>query len=757
MIGKLALNQFKAISKTISPTEKAALFNGTKGFESTIFAGAPDWDGLFDTPAPKLSTEEQAFLDNEVEELCGMLDSWQIRGELHDLPENVWDFIKKKKFFGMIIPKEYGGLGFSAQAHSAIVTKIATRSGTAAATVMVPNSLGPAELLMHYGTQEQRDKYLTKLAVGEEVPCFSLTSPQAGSDAANQKDEGVVFKGDDGKLYMRMNWEKRYITMAPIATLMGMAFQLRDPDGLINDDGQSKDYGMTLALIPSDTPGITKGMRHRPMGMPFQNGPHWGKDVIVPLDTIIGGKANAGKGWGMLMECLAVGRSISLPASSVGSARYLTRVTGAYSYIRQQFGLPIAKMEGIEESLARIGGLTYMMNAARILPLQELDLGAEQGKDVKPVVASAILKYHMTEAARQIAIDAMDIHAGKAVVDGPNNPVAESYQGIPVGITVEGANILTRNMIIFGQAAFLAHPYVSEEMKTVDLATTDKKAAEKKAGELLIKHTFNIASCAVKSFFFGMTNGHFSAKPHSGPDGRFYQQINRLSAAFGLSGNISMATLQAALKRKERTSALLADGMSNLYLAAQVLRKWNLDGRPKEDIPLMQWATQHCLHKAEVALDEMITNHPSVLAKTFLRPTVFPFGKFQNKPSHKLDAKVATIITTPGEARDRLTAGMYMPTNEKDYVARLEDAFVSAHKSYDLEKKLSKLVKEGTLSQSEDHAAMIEEALQKSVISKEEHKILTTAHVNRDDIVGVDCFPQEWHGKPVNTRGPKHP
>lgn len=754
MLGKLALQQFSMVAKTISPAEKAALTHGTKGFESSIFAGAPDWQGLFDTPPPSLTAEEQSFLDNEVERLCQMVDPWKIREELHDLPPEVWSFLKEHKFFGMIIPKEYGGLEFSAQAHSAVIAKIASRCGTAAVTAMVPNSLGPAELLMRYGTQDQRDYYLPRLASGEEIPCFSLTSPQAGSDAANQKDEGVVFKGEDGELYLRMNWEKRYITLAPIATLMGIAFQLKDPEGLIKGDGVAKDYGITLALVPGDTPGITKGMRHHPIGMPFQNGPHWGKDVVAPLSSVIGGQDNAGKGWGMLMECLAVGRSISLPASSLGMAHSLVRATGAYAYVRQQFGLPIAKQEGVEEALARMGGLTYMMNAAHILPLQELDLSHAKGEDAQPVIASAILKYHMTEAARRIALDAMDIHAGKGVVDGPNNPAIEAYLGIPVAITVEGANILTRNMIIFGQAAFLAHPYVSEEMKAVDLAATDRKGAEAAAGSLLLKHMFNTAACAVKSFWHGLTNSHFASAPHSGPDQRFYQHIDRLSAAFGISGNLSMMTLQAALKRKERTSALLADGLSNLYLASQVLRKWNLDGRPEADKPLMEWACQTCLYKAEQALGEMVDNHPSWFARAVLGPTVLPRGYLIDKPSHKLDAQVAEILTTPGEARDRLTAGMYMPTGENEYLTRLEDAFVSAHAAYDLEKSLRRHVKDGHLSQAEDHAAMIKEALDKGLITAEQEQILSGAHVNRFDIVGVDCFPQEWNGAPLNPNGP---
>lgn len=744
MLGKIALKQFQALNKGISDTQRAALESGTVGYEGSLFAGKPDWKTLFALPAPKLSEEEQNFLDNEVEELCRMTDDWKIRDELHDMPAEIWDYLKKKGFFGMVISKEYGGLGFSAQGHSAVISKISTRSGTVAANTMVPNSLGPAELLMRYGTDAQKNHYLPRLADGREVPCFSLTSPQAGSDATNQKDDGVVFRDEkDGKLYIRLNWDKRYITLAPIATLFGIAFNLKDPDHLLGD---KEDAGITLALIPASTPGIDRGLRHRPVGTPFQCGPHWGTDVVVPVDAIIGGPEQAGKGWNMLIDCLSVGRSVSLPASSAGTMRLAARTTGAYSFVRNQFGLPLSKMEGVQEALARIGGLTYMVDAARILPLQDLDLAHEAGHEARPAVASAILKYHTTESARKAAVDAMDIFAGKGVCEGPNNPVGVLYQGVPVGVTVEGANILTRSMMVFGQGAFLAHPYT---LKELDAA---KNNDAKSAGKWLRKHLTNVFANAVRGFTMGLTNGRLSRTPQKGVDKKFYQHINRLSAAYAFAANMTMFTLQGSLARRERVSALLGDVYSNLYLASQVLRRFNYEGRNKEDAPLMQWACTHCLYQAEQALHEVVKNHPSKLARAFIKPIVFPRGRLMDKPSHKLDSAVADIMATPGAARDRLTAGMFLPQNATDFVARLESAFELAYKAFPHEQALLKAVKKGALSQGEDHEKMIAEALSKNIIDQDTATLLHEANKARASVIAVDSFPANWEGQATHER-----
>lgn len=748
MFGKFALKQFKALNDNISDTQRAALETGTVGYEASIFAGKPDWKGLLAVPAPILTDEEQAFLDNEVEDLCTQIDDWKIRNELQDMPEDIWDFLKAKKFFGIIIPKEYGGLGFSAQAHSAIITKIGTRSGTVAANTMVPNSLGPAELLLKYGTPEQRNQYLPRLADGREVPCFSLTSPQAGSDATNQKDEGVVFKNTaDGKLYIKLNWDKRYITLAPVATLLGVAFNLKDPDHLLGD---KEDAGITLALIPANTPGVQKGERHHPLGAPFQCGPHQGKDVVIPVEAIIGGPKLAGQGWSMLINCLSVGRSVSLPASSAATTRLAARVTGAYSFVRNQFGMPLAKMEGVQEVLARIGGLSYMLDAARTLPLQDMDLAHQAGKEARPAVASAILKYHTTETARKVAIDAMDIFAGKGVCDGPDNPVGMMYQGVPVGITVEGANILTRSMMIFGQGAFLAHPYTLKELQAA------KDNNPKAAGKLMMQHLAHVFNSAARSLVMGITNGFGSHTPHNGPDKKFYRHINRLSSAYAYAANLTMLTLQSSMAKRERTSALLGDVFSNLYLASQTLRRFNYDGRNKEDAPLMEWACKNCLYQAEQALYELVDNHPSKLARAFLKPILFPLGRRMKKPSHELDKKVAEIISTPGPSRDRLTSGMFISKDPADFIARLEKAFELAHKSYPHEQALLKEAHKGTLSQSSDHQKMVQEALQKSLIDKDTAALLIQAQEARNSVIAVDSFPAEKK-QPVQARPPIQP
>ncbi len=737
MLGKIALKQFQRMNSAISDTQRAALESGTVGWEASLFTGRPDWQTLFDTPTPSLTTEEQSFLDNEVEELCRLIDDWKIRDELKDLQPEVWDYLKTRRFFGMIIPRKFGGLEFSAYAHSQVVSKISSRSGTVAATTMVPNSLGPAELLLRYGTPDQQNYYLPRLADGREIPCFALTSPQAGSDATNQKDEGVLFKGEDGQLYIRMNWDKRYTTLAPVATIFGIAFVLKDPENLL---GKGTNAGITLALVPRDTKGLQAGNRHRPMGTPFQNGPHWGRDVIVPASYIIGGTAYAGQGWNMLVDCLSVGRSISLPASATGAAKYATRVTGAYAFIRQQFNLPVAKMEGVQEALGRMGGLTYLIDSARIMPLQDLDLAHHAGKEARPAVASAILKYHATDLSRRVFIDAMDIHGGKAVCEGPNNPVGVLYQGVPVGITVEGANIMTRSLMIFGQGAFLAHPYVLQEMK----AAKENNSGE--AGKLAMRHVGSVVVNKCRAFLYGITNGWLSAVPRSGPDAPYYRHINRLSAAFAYTANVTMILLQSRLMKLERTSALLGDALSYLYIAGQVLRRFDYDGRRQEDIPLMQWAAAFSVHKAEEALHEVISNHPSTLAKIVLMPVVFPLGRWNRMPSHRLDAQVSDLVSTPGPARDHVTQDIFMPRDMHDYAARLEHAFILCHQAWPHEQILYRAVKKGQLSQSENYEAMVQEALEKNVIDLTVAALLKQTMEARADIIHVDYFPFEWHG-----------
>lgn len=800
---KAALGLLQGIRNGVSDTEWAALASGTVGFEGSIFGGNPDWDALMETPKPSLTEEEQAFMDNEVEEFCAMINDWEIRDKIHDLPEEGYQFLKDHGFFGLIIPKEYGGKGFSAQAHSAIVGKIGSRSNTAAVVAMVPNSLGPAELLMNYGTEDQKDYYLPKLASGEFIPCFALTSEIAGSDATSLADTGEVYKDDDGGLKLRMNWAKRYITLAPVASLFGVAYRMKIPKDIIaevrdNPEASTKDdlvkllgddftglegeelsaklaeylenadpnddlvdRGITLSLVPADTPGIKRDVRHRPGGAAFPNGPNWGKDVEVPLDSIIGGPEAAGFGWNMLVDCLSIGRSISLPATAAGGLKYLSRVTGAYAAVRNQFGyadkngqigMPLAKMEGVQEPLTRIAGFTYIVDSARHLPLQELDIAHDTGTKARPSVPSAILKYNATQMSWLGASDAMAVHAGKGVVEGPNNPVAHIYQGSPIGQTVEGANSLTRTMITFGQGAFLVHPHTMDEMHAAEAG--DAKAA----GKHLRKHLMHVFNETARSFFGAFGLGHGNT-PSNGPDTKYYKQINRLSSNFAAIGNVTMLALQKAVKGKQRISGRLADTLSNMYMASQVLRRWENDGRPEEDRALMEWSCQHLLHEAEQSLIGVLDNFPSKLTGAFVKALVFPRGPRLKPPSDALSNKVAQIITTPGPARDRLTDGIFIPQGEKEYVARLERAFDLAHEAAPFENALARGLKKGTITPSDSKADLVQQAIENEYLPEDtdvEHaaKLLEDTQAARQDIIAVDCFNKDWVGDPVNPTGP---
>ncbi|HUP31377.1 MAG TPA: acyl-CoA dehydrogenase, partial [Usitatibacter sp.] len=561
---------YKKVLPQVSQTEQEALDAGSIWWDAELFSGRPHWKTLLDYPQARLTAEERAFIDGPVEELCGMLNEWNIIHEKADLSPEVWKFIREKGFLGIIIPKSFGGLGFSAYAHSEIVTKISTRSGTAAVTVMVPNSLGPAELLIHYGTDEQKNHYLPRLAKGLEIPCFALTSPEAGSDAGAIPDFGIVTRGmHEGRevLGIRLTWDKRYITLGPVATILGLAFKLYDPDHLL---GSEEELGITLALIPTSHKGVNIGRRHVPLGAAFMNGPNSGKDVFVPMDWIIGGQKQVGKGWRMLVECLAAGRSISLPSMAMAAGKLGSRATGAYARIRSQFRTPIGKFEGVEEPLARIGGNTYLMDATRRMTMVALDLGE------KPSVISAICKYHMTERMRQVLNDAMDIHGGKGIMMGPNNYLGSAYINIPIAITVEGANILTRSMIIFGQGAIRCHPWVLKEIKAAadnDLVAFDRA---------LWGHMGFTISNAFRSLFLGITGGKAVSVPGSPDVRRYLQQMTRFSAAFALLSDISMFVIGGSLKRKEKISARLGDILSLLYMASATVKRFEDEGRQKE-------------------------------------------------------------------------------------------------------------------------------------------------------------------------------
>jgi acyl-CoA dehydrogenase len=725
---------FKKITPAMSQTEQEAINAGTVWWDRDLFSGKPDWQRLLSYPNPKLTQEEQAFLEGPTEALCRMVDDWQVTHELKDLPPAVWQFIKDNGFLGMIIKKQYGGLEFSNYAHAKVVTKIATRGGTAAVTVMVPNSLGPGELLQHYGTTEQKDYYLPRLAKGQEIPCFALTSPHAGSDAGSIPDYGVVCRGSytdprsgechDNVLGIRVSWEKRWITLAPVATILGLAFKLYDPEHLLGD---KVEIGITCALVPTSHQGVMIGRRHWPGGSAFMNGPTWGRDVFIPLHWIIGGREYAGQGWRMLVECLSVGRCISLPAMSVASGKLATYVTGAYARIRDQFGLPIGKFEGVDEVMARIAGYTYQMEASQDLALIGLDMGE------KPSVLSAVLKYHNTERMRKTLNDAMDIHGGKAVVLGPRNYLARAYQSIPIAITVEGANILTRSMIIYGQGAIRCHPFVLREMQAA--MNDDGKEFDR----AITGHVNFVISNVVRSFWLGLTGARLAASPKSGATARYYRQLTRFSSAFALLSDMAMFSLGGSLKFREKLSARLGDMLSNLYIASACLKRFECEGAPQEDLPLLQWAVENALYEVQQAMDGFLANLPNRLLSVVLRRVIFPWGETLKPASDKVGTQVARAMMEEGGTRARLTHGMYVPQDERDAVGVLAPALRAIVETEPVEHRLRKLAREGrfvTIT-ARDRLA---EALQAGLLTQPEFDAVTRARKLKRDVIMVDDF-----------------
>jgi acyl-CoA dehydrogenase len=729
---------FRRILPQVSQTEQEALDAGTVWWDGDLFSGKPDWGKLLSYPKPTLSAEERAFLDGPVEELCRMVNDWQITHELHDLPPPVWQFIKDQGFLGMIIPKQYGGLGFSALAHSEVVMKLSSRSGTTAVSVMVPNSLGPAELLLHYGTAEQKNRYLPRLAKGLEMPCFALTSPEAGSDAGAIPDFGIVCRGQwEGKevLGIRLTWEKRYITLGPIATLLGLAFRLYDPDGIL---GSEKNLGITLALIPTRTPGVHIGRRHLPLNQAFMNGPNWGRDVFVPMDCVIGGLGYVGQGWKMLVNCLAAGRSISLPANAAATGKMGALTTGAYGRVRQQFGLSVGRFEGVEEALARIGGNAYVMEAARVMTAGALDLGE------KPSVVSAIVKYHLTERGRQVIIDAMDVHAGKGICMGPSNYLARTYQAAPIAITVEGANILTRTMIIFGQGAIQGHPYVLKEIEATK--ERDPEKALRNFDAAFFGHIAFVGSNKARAFWMGLTEAVFVKAPGDRHTHRYYQQLTRLSSAFAFTADVAMFVLGGSLKRRERLSARLGDVLSNLYLASCALKRYEDDGRPEEDLPFLHWAMRDALCRIEEAFYGIFENLPNRLVAWLLRglifPYILPYGREFLPPRDRLGSEVVGLLLTPGPARERLTRGVYIPTEENEPVAVLEAALRAVIAAEPIGAKV-RAARDGGLVSGRYADELVEEARAKGVITQEEKAVVERAKMLRRKAIMVDDFPKD--------------
>ncbi|WP_137971951.1 acyl-CoA dehydrogenase [Pseudomonas sp. F(2018)] len=725
---------FQKVLPPMSDTERDAIEAGTVWWDGQLFSGRPDWDVLLDYPAARLSDEERAFIDGPVEELCAMVSDWEI-GQQLDLPEKAWQHIKSNGFFGLIIPQEYGGKGFSAYAHSQVVMKLSTRSGDLASTVMVPNSLGPAELLLHYGTDEQRQHYLPRLARGEEIPCFALTGPLVGSDAGAMPDTGIVCRGQwngEEVLGLRLTWEKRYITLGPVATLLGLAFKAYDPDHLLGDQ---EDLGISLALIPTDTPGVEIGRRHLPLGAAFMNGPNSGKDVFVPLSCLIGGQEYLGKGWMMLMNCLSVGRSISLPAGGTGAAKMSSLVSGQYCRVREQFGVPLAAFEGIQEALARIGGNAWMMDAARTLTASAVDLGE------KPSVLSAILKYHLTERGRECIGHAMDVHGGKAIIMGPNNYLARAWQGVPVSITVEGANILSRNLMIFGQGAIRCHPFVLDEMALA--GREDHEQALLEFDDLLLKHVGFAVGNAAGALLHGLTLSRFGNVPGDNLSRPYFRALNRLAAAFALLADSSMMLLGGELKRRERLSARLGDVLSHLYLGSAALKRYHDLGNPEPLQPLLRWALEENLGLAEQALDDLLGNFPNRLFGCLLRVLVLPLGRRHKGPDDELDAEVAAILGRPrGDlALESLLDGCYRPQGANDPIAALQQAVDLLDGVAAVRQKLHKALKAGLQLQPGEHE--IEAALRQQQLTAEEAEQLRQAEAARRKVIDVDDFAKD--------------
>jgi len=718
LIKMLAAMKFLPV---ISETERTAIEAGTIWVDGELFSGKPDFKKLMNEAYPDLNEEEKAFMNGPVEKVCQMTNDWEVF-QRRDLPPEVWTYIKKERFMGIIIPKKYDGLGFSASANSAIVAKLSSRSGTLATSVMVPNSLGPAELLLHYGTEAQKNYYLPRLARGEEVPCFALTEPGAGSDAGSMTSNGLVFRGDDGKLYLRLNWKKRYITLAAISTILGLAFKLRDPENLL---GKGEFPGITCALIPTSTTGVVMGRRHDPLGVPFYNCPTEGHDVVVSVDTIIGGPAQAGNGWRMLMESLAVGRGISLPASSTGGTKYAARVVGAYAKVRQQFGLSIGKFEGIEEPLARIGGSAYLLEAARRYTCGGLDSGA------KPAVVTAMAKYNFTEILRKAIIDGMDVLGGAAISRGPRNLISNGYIGVPINITVEGANILTRTLMVFGQGAIRCHPYAYKEITA--LMNKDTNAFD----DAFWKHIGHVVRNLFRTVVLSITRGAVAGSPVSGPTAKYYKKLSWASASFALLSDIVMGMYGGNLKRKEKITGRLADIFSWLYLCTAVLRRFEAEGRLKEDLPFVNWSLQTGLSIIQKSFDELYQN----IGFPFSGPFAVwsRLNVISKAPSDDIGGKIAHILQTPGKQRDRITPDVYLPADITEAVGRLENAFDLVSQSEPIMKKLYKAVKAGSLQKAKPDK-LVKQAVESGLISREEAELLANARAAREDAIQVDSF-----------------
>lgn len=727
-----AFKLFKKVLPPLSNTEKEAMEAGSVWWDGELFSGDPQWQTLLNYPKPSLSDEEQRFIETKLQTLLSMLNDFNIVQQQKDLPEEVWQFLRREKFFALIISKQYGGLDFSAHANSTIVAQIATRSLSAAVCVMVPNSLGPGELLTHYGTQQQKEYWLPRLAKGDDIPCFALTGPEAGSDAGGIPDEGVVCYGEyngEHVLGLNLTWNKRYITLAPVATVLGLAFKMKDPQGLLGD---KVDLGITCALIPTDHVGVEIGERHDPLNMAFMNGPTRGHNVFIPLDWIIGGQDYAGKGWRMLVECLSAGRGISLPALGTAIGHLAAKTTGAYAVVRKQFGMPIGNFEGVAQALGRIGGFTYMLEAARTLTTTALDTGQTPG------IVTAIAKYHMTEMSRTVLNDAMDVHAGRGIQLGPMNYLGHHYFGMPVAITVEGANILTRNLMIFGQGATRCHPYVLDEMAAA--ANPNESQGANDFDKLLMQHISFAAGNIAKSLLNAVSGSCFNRIPVGGETCDYYRHLARVSKALAVCADVSMLSLGGELKRRELLSARLGDVLSHLYLASATLKRFEDDGRQQQDLPMVHYALQYCLYQCGVAFEGVFSNFPRKGVGRTLRLLTFPLGIHYFAPKDEVSLSIAALLMSPGVARERLTHLCYVGNKDDDPVAIMERAFIALHEVKPLERKLMQATRNGEIPRKASLIKTLQLALDAGVITEDERKKIENAEQLRQKAIQVDHF-----------------
>lgn len=730
-----AYRALKGAMPTISETEREALQAGTVGWDAELFSGTPDWAKLRRVAPITLTSEERAFLDGPTEELCQKLNDWRIRHELHDISDDIWRFVCDHGFLGMLISKKHGGLGFSAQAQSLILGKISSRSADGVTIVMVPNSLGPGELIEKYGTDAQKEHFLPRLARGEEIPCFALTGPFSGSDAASMRDVGVVTRGQhEGKetVGIKLTWDKRYITLAPKATLLGLAFRLFDPD---NHLGRGEDVGITLGLIPTNHPGVEIGRRHLPAGAAFPNGPTKGRDVFVPLDWIIGGQERAGQGWRMLMSCLAAGRSISLPATSAAAAKSMLRMSTAYARIRKQFNLPIGFMEGVEEPLARMIESAYELEAARAVTASMVSAGE------KPAVISALLKYVSTERMRQSVNDALDIHGGRGICDGPSNYIQGAYQMVPVGITVEGANILTRTLITFAQGALRSHPYLFTEIEA--LQDQDSERGIEVFARTFDDHVAFTVSNAAGALFHNVTFGVFaSAPPNAGATRGWWRELARASRSFALVADLTVALLGGGLKVKQKITGRMADALAELYLLSSILKRYDDDGRPKEDLKLVDYCAKNCLYRFDQALLGTLRNFPVRWAAWLMGPLVFPLGARRRPASDNEGKQIVRAALEPGAFRDRLTRDIFVSDDPGDRAGLLDFTLAKIVASEEADRKLERAIRKGEVRRFHDHD-WIAEAQAKGVLSEAEARALAELRDLVARVIAVDDFSAE--------------